>query len=123
VGKSTLLKLMLGHLDPTEGRIARHMSLKLGTYSQHTAEDLPMDVCAVDFMKSKYASLNHDFDWWRGQLGKFGISGSVQTANIGTLSDGQRSRIVFAILAFENPNILLLDEPVGRWVLFSRSIV
>lgn len=43
---------------------------------------------------------------------RFGISGWIQTAPMGTLSDGQQSRIVFCVLAFENPHILLLDEPV-----------
>ena len=113
VGKSTLLKLMTGELSPIEGRITRHMQLKLATYNQHSAELLPLDKCAVEFMRDKYSHLNHDFDWWRTQLGRYGISGPVQTTQIGALSDGQRSRIVFAVLAFENPNILLLDEPTN----------
>lgn len=109
-GKSTLLKLMTNTLDPTAGRIGRHMSLKLAQYNQHSAEALPWEKSAVEFMRDKYAHLNHDIDWWRGQLGRFGVSGAVQTAKIGTLSDGQRSRIVFAVLAFENPHILLLGK-------------
>jgi ATP-binding cassette subfamily F protein 2 len=42
VGKSTLLKLMTGQLDATEGRVGRNMSLKLSMYNQHTAELLPL---------------------------------------------------------------------------------
>jgi ATP-binding cassette subfamily F protein 2 len=68
-------------------------------------------------MREKYSALKQDTDWWRGQLGKFGISGTMQTVKMGTLSDGQLSRIVFAVLAFENPHILLLDEPVRQLLL------
>jgi ATP-binding cassette subfamily F protein 2 len=114
VGKSTLLKLMLNELTPTAGRISRHMSLKLAQYNQHSTEILPMEKNVLDFMREKYAHLNHEFDWWRQQLGKFGVSGPMQTAKMGTLSDGQRSRIVFAVIAYENPHIILLDEPTNH---------
>ncbi len=85
VGKSTLLNLMIGKLDATEGRVGRHMSLKLSMYNQHTAELLPMDKCALEFMHERYAALKQDREWWRGQLGKFGISGSMQTVLLLTL--------------------------------------
>merc|ERR1712000_566247 len=85
VGKSTLLRLMTGKLSPTGGSVTRHTHLKLGIYSQHSAE----------------------------QLDRYGLSGESQTALMGTLSEGQKSRIVFALLAIDSPNMLLLDEPTN----------
>jgi ATPase subunit of ABC transporter with duplicated ATPase domains len=49
-------------------------------------------------------------DEWRGFLGRFGISGKMQTTPIKQLSDGQKSRIIFATLCLRRPNLLLLDE-------------
>lgn len=51
--------------------------------------------------------------FWRQQLGRFGLSGSHQTSPIRQLSDGLRNRVVFAQLAMEQPHILLLDEPTN----------
>ena len=53
------------------------------------------------------------FRSWRQQLGRYGLTGESQTALMGTLSEGQRSRVVFALLAIEGPNMLLLDEPTN----------
>ena len=49
--------------------------------------------------------------------GKYGISGKMQTTQISMLSDGQQSRIVFAMICLKKPNLLLLDEPVGGWIV------
>lgn len=65
VGKSTLLKLMTDKIQPVEGRIGRHSSLKLATYNQHTEELLNMDQNVLEFMRERYAHLNHELDWWR----------------------------------------------------------
>ncbi|CAK7241603.1 MAG: ABC transporter ATP-binding protein arb1 [Sporothrix thermara] len=113
VGKSTLLRLMTGKLSPTEGSVSRHTHLKLGLYSQHSAEQLDMTKSALDFVREKYREKSQDYQYWRQQLGKYGLSGESQTALIGTLSEGQKSRIVFALLAIEGPNMLLLDEPTN----------
>ncbi|RMZ79898.1 hypothetical protein DV738_g2967, partial [Chaetothyriales sp. CBS 135597] len=113
VGKSTLLRLMTGKVSPTGGVVSRHTHLKLGLYSQHSAEQLDLTKSALDFVRDKYSSTSQDYQYWRQQLGKYGLSGEAQTALMGTLSEGQRSRVVFALLAIEGPNMLLLDEPTN----------
>ncbi|KAI0168188.1 P-loop containing nucleoside triphosphate hydrolase protein [Pestalotiopsis sp. NC0098] len=113
VGKSTLLRLMTGKLSPTDGSVRRHTHLKLGMYSQHSAEQLDLTKSALDFVRDKYREKSQDIAYWRQQLGRYGVSGNTQTALMGTLSEGQKSRIVFALLAIDGPNMLLLDEPTN----------
>lgn len=113
VGKSTLLRLMTGKLSPTAGVVSRHTHLKLGVYSQHSAEQLDLTKSALDFVRDKYSDKSQDYQYWRQQLGRYGLSGESQTALMGTLSEGQKSRIVFALLAIDGPNMLLLDEPTN----------
>ena len=115
-GKSTLLNLITGHLQPVTGSVQRHSGLKLGKYSQHSADQLPYDKSPLEYMESKYKEKfpDKDVQFWRGQLGRFGLSGSHQTSAIRTLSDGLRNRVVFSQLAMENPHILLLDEPTNH---------
>ncbi|CZT21620.1 probable iron inhibited ABC transporter 2 [Ramularia collo-cygni] len=113
VGKSTLLRIFTGKLSPTSGSVSRHTHLKLGMYSQHSAEQLDLTKSALDFVRDKYPAISQDYQYWRQQLGKYGLSGESQTAIMGTLSEGQKSRIVFALLAIDGPNMLLLDEPTN----------
>lgn len=113
VGKSTLLRLMTNKISPTGGTVGRHTHLKLGMYSQHSAEQLDLTKSALDFVRDKYREKTQDYQYWRQQLGKYGVSGNSQTALMGTLSEGQKSRIVFALLAIDAPNMLLLDEPTN----------
>lgn len=113
VGKSTLLRLFTGGLSPTTGTVQRHTHLRLGLYSQHSAEQLDLNKSALDFVRDKFSGISQDYQYWRQQLGRYGLSGDAQTALMGTLSEGQKSRIVFALLAIEEPNMLLLDEPTN----------
>ncbi|KAL9078084.1 MAG: hypothetical protein Q9157_002995 [Trypethelium eluteriae] len=113
VGKSTLLRIFTGALSPTGGSVSRHTHLKLGMYSQHSAEQLDLTKSALDFVRDKHSSISQDYQYWRQQLGRYGLSGDGQTALMGTLSEGQKSRIVFALLAIDGPNMLLLDEPTN----------
>ncbi|PWZ03344.1 P-loop containing nucleoside triphosphate hydrolase protein [Testicularia cyperi] len=115
-GKSTLLNLITGALQPVEGSVQRHAGLKLGKYSQHSADQLPYDKSPLEYMESKYKEKfpEKELQFWRGQLGRFGLSGAHQTSPIRTLSDGLRNRVVFSQLAMEQPHILLLDEPTNH---------
>ncbi|KAI0337044.1 P-loop containing nucleoside triphosphate hydrolase protein [Trametopsis cervina] len=115
-GKSTLLNLITGALQPVEGTVSRHVGLKLAKYSQHSADQLPYDLAPIEHFQKLYAEKYPDKDLqaWRAQLGRFGLSGSHQTSAIKQLSDGLRNRVVFAQLAMEHPHILLLDEPTNH---------
>mgnify|MGYP006082337465 CR=1 FL=1 len=113
-GKSTLLKLMTGDVEPVKGSVSRHASLKIGRYHQHSVDVLDQNSRVVDFFSSEYESMKKPIDEWRGFLGKFGISGKLQTTKIGLLSDGQKSRLVFAMICIAEPNLLLLDEPTNH---------
>ncbi|SCV04630.1 LAME_0H19966g1_1 [Lachancea meyersii CBS 8951] len=113
VGKSTLLKIMTGELSAQSGRVSRHTHVKLGVYSQHSQDQLDLSKTPLEFVRDKYSSISQDFQYWRGQLGRYGLTGEAQTSQMGTLSEGQRSRVVFAMLALQAPNVLLLDEPTN----------
>lgn len=113
VGKSTLLKLFQGKLQPQKGRVIQHTHIKLGVYSQHSADQLDLTKSPLEFVRDKFSNISQDYQYWRQQLGRYGLTGEGQTSQMATLSEGQRSRVVFALLAIESPNLILLDEPTN----------
>ena len=114
VGKSTLLRLMTGKLSPTGGSVTRHTHLKLGLYSQHSAEQLDLTMSALEFVRDKYKEKSQDYQFWRQQLGRYGLSGESQTAPDGhAVGRPEEAASSFALLAIDSPNMLLLDEPTN----------
>ncbi|XVF46267.1 hypothetical protein PTKIN_Ptkin03bG0014100 [Pterospermum kingtungense] len=111
-GKSTLLKLMTGELVPLDGMVRRHNHLRIAQYHQHLAEKLNLEMSALEYMMKEYPG-NED-ERMRGAIGKFGLTGKAQVMPMKNLSDGQRSRVIFAWLAYRQPQLLLLDEPTNH---------
>ncbi|KAG9029045.1 hypothetical protein FRB95_005779 [Tulasnella sp. JGI-2019a] len=120
-GKSTLLNLILGNLQPCEGTVSKHTSLKLAKYSQHSADQLPYEKSPIEYFQSLYSMKYPEMDMqaWRQQIGRFGLSGQHQTSPIKQLSDGLRNRVVFSQLSMEHPHVLMLDEPTNHLDMMS----
>mmetsp|Transcript_102530 Transcript_102530/g.256919 ORF Transcript_102530/g.256919 Transcript_102530/m.256919 type:complete len:600 (+) Transcript_102530:86-1885(+) len=116
-GKSTLIKLMSGELSATEGTIKRHQHMMLGQFHQHSADILNNDKSPLQFMREHFPAgteLAQSDERWRSYLNDYGFSSTQMESQIGMLSDGQKSRLVFAIMAKKPYNLLLLDEPTNH---------
>lgn len=76
-GKSTLLKLMTGELLPVTGTVRPHAHLRISKFTQHFIDVLDLNLSPLDYFLSLWADLTREEA--RKFLGRFGISGSVQT--------------------------------------------
>ena len=113
VGKSTLLNLLIGDLEPTEGDISRNRFLRVGKYSQHFVDVLPMDKSPAEYLQSRFPE-EVTYQVARNLLGRFGLEGHAHTIPCRDLSGGQKARVVFAALSVEAPHIMVLDEPTNN---------
>ncbi len=105
VGKSTLLNLMTGDLDPEEGEVKRNRALRIGRYNQHFADKLPMAETPVEYLMRSW---NLTYQDTRNLLGKVGLGGHAHEVVHQNLSGGQKARVVFAFLMCQAPHILFL---------------
>ncbi|KAI9358979.1 P-loop containing nucleoside triphosphate hydrolase protein [Pilaira anomala] len=107
-GKTTLLNMLTGKTEPTGGTVYRHNLLRIGYFSQHIVDQLDLDMSPVEYMMTKYPNISeHEC---RAQFGTVGISGKLVLQKIRSLSGGQRNRIGFALILFDRPHVLILDE-------------
>jgi ATP-binding cassette subfamily F protein 1 len=109
-GKTTLLKLLTGQLEVSEGEISPHKKLRVGRFDQHFEDLLPQDETPAAFLEREYGLEHQDA---RRCLGMFGLDGARHLIRIRDLSGGQKARVVFASLSLLRPHVLILDEPTN----------
>jgi len=115
-GKSTLLKLLVGELEPTEGAVVRSAHARFALVNQHHADQLDLAQTPLEFMRSKFpgdSSYEHDLKL-RSHLASCGVTAELQNLKALVLSGGQRSRVALAAVSYVEPHVLVLDEPTNN---------
>ncbi|GAB5360833.1 hypothetical protein AAMO2058_000661100 [Amorphochlora amoebiformis] len=134
VGKSTLVGLMSGKLQPTAGRI-RRANVRIATYAQQDILNLNGSLSGWDVIKKpamaramaalaarrargerlqeglNEASVDNEV---RNHLSRFGITGSRQNRPISHLSGGQKARVALAVAMQNRPHVVIMDEPTNH---------
>ncbi|MDY0170613.1 MAG: ABC-F family ATP-binding cassette domain-containing protein [Thermoguttaceae bacterium] len=117
-GKTTLLKCLVGLIEPDQGRPSLGHGVKVGYFDQHLYE-LHDDMQAVDAVRPPRGSI--DIQTRRNLLGRFGLTGDTQLQPVGKLSGGERCRVALARLCLTEANLLVLDEPTNHLDLWARD--
>ncbi|KQX71762.1 ABC-F family ATP-binding cassette domain-containing protein [Aeromicrobium sp. Root472D3] len=110
-GKTTLLKLLLGALEPDEGRASRGASMQVGVIDQARSV-LPDDLVLGDAFEAAVPDLSPADV--RTVMAKFGLKADQVGSVVGRLSPGERTRAAMALLQARAVNILVLDEPTNH---------
>ena len=113
IGKSTLLKIAMGELEPDQGSVEWGYEARPGYFAQDhhellqpgraTVESWLWDICPGETI-----------GFVRGQLAAVLFSKEEVEKRLGALSGGEATRLVFARLAVEKANVLVLDEPTNH---------
>ncbi|HVO04380.1 MAG TPA: ABC-F family ATP-binding cassette domain-containing protein [Candidatus Cybelea sp.] len=118
-GKSTFVKLLASRLDPMEGEIRRSSKIRVGYFAQHQTEELDVDATALLLMDRAAPDLIPEKR--RAHLGRFGFGADKIGTKVGSLSGGEKARLLLALMSWAAPNILLLDEPTNHLDVDSRQ--
>jgi ATPase subunit of ABC transporter with duplicated ATPase domains len=113
LGKSTLLRILVGRLDADGGEVRWGHEARAGYFAQDHRDILDDPAAtALDVVWAVRPKETPAFV--RGTLGRMLFSGEEVDKRVGTLSGGEAARLVFATLMAEEPNVLLLDEPTNH---------
>ena len=118
-GKSTFAKAVMGDLDPQSGRIWRHKKLRIGYFAQHQVDALNPKASAYDHVRDLMPE-NTEAER-RARLARFGLGARNAETPAGDLSGGEKARLLFSLITFDEPHLLVLDEPVNHLDIDSRA--
>lgn len=108
VGKSTLCKIIMGELAPQRGKVHMGATIEPGYFAQDTNNKISGELKLYEYLQSPQ---NRDLDEIRKCLGRMLFSGAEQEKSVGSLSGGEKHRVMLSKLMLQRPNLLVLDEP------------
>ena len=125
-GKSTLVKTIAHALQPLGGEFTEGKGLSVGYFAQQELDLLNEDDTPMQRMVRLAREVGANGQDAREQslrdfLGKFRFVGEMVHQTVGTLSGGERARLVMATIVWQRPNLLLLDEPTNHLDLNTRE--
>jgi len=118
-GKSTFAKLLSRRLAPSAGRLEAPRALNVGYFAQHQLDELRPAESPLQHLAALAPERTET--WLRTRLGGFGFSADKADRPVETLSGGEKARLLFALMAFEAPQLMILDEPTNHLDIDSRE--
>jgi len=118
-GKTTLARLLSGHLKTMAGTLTASGKLRVGYFAQHQVEDLDVGETPLQHMTRMLGEAKPGAV--RAQLGRFGFSGDKVHLAVGKLSGGERARLALALITRDAPHMLILDEPTNHLDVDARE--
>ena len=126
-GKSTVVKTIARDLAALSGTITEGKGLTIGYFAQQELDVLrPQDTPLEHFVRlareaGPQSREPGNEQALRGFLGGFNFSGEMVRQPVGTMSGGEKARLVLAMMVWQRPNLLLLDEPTNHLDLVTRE--
>ena len=126
-GKSTLVKTIARTMRPLAGGVTEGKGLNIGYFAQQELDVLRPAENPLEHMirlakelgpDARQPSREQDL---RSYLGTFNFTGDMVKQAVGTMSGGEKARLVLAMIVWQRPNLLLLDEPTNHLDLATRE--
>ncbi|MCP5380734.1 MAG: ABC-F family ATP-binding cassette domain-containing protein [Kordiimonadaceae bacterium] len=118
-GKSTFAKLLSDRLKPMEGTINRSRKLGIGYFAQHQQDELDPNGTPISHLARLMKGATET--QVRARLGGFGFGVDKAANKISTMSGGEKARLLFALMSFNAPQMIILDEPTNHLDMDSRQ--
>ena len=113
VGKSTLMRCLMGELAPSAGEVKWSENSAIGYYAQDHAADFEEKLQLIPWMH-QWGKPSDDEQIIRGTLGRLLFSQNDIAKTVNVLSGGEQGRMLFGKIMLQRPNIMLLDEPTNH---------
>ena len=120
-GKSTLLKVIVGLTEASSGEATLGASVNMGYFSQYSSDVLDPNKTIFEEVFDRVPMST--IPSIRSMLGSFLFSGDDVDKKIGTLSGGEKSRVMLACMLSVPVNFLVLDEPTNHLDIQSREVL